>query len=64
MNFARPELLLLLWLLPLPCLAILWARKRRRQRASRLVHPNVLRDSAKEASETPFHLQLGLCARI
>ena len=62
MNFARPELLLLLWLLPLPCLAILWARKRRRQRASRLVHPNVLRDSAKEASETPFHLQLGLCA--
>ena len=62
MNFARPELLLLLWLLPLPCLLVLWARKRRRQRASRLVHPNALRNAAKGVSETTFHLQLGLCA--
>ncbi|MGI5869963.1 MAG: VWA domain-containing protein [Kiritimatiellia bacterium] len=62
MNFARPELLLLLWLLPLPFLMIFWMRRRRRRRATRIIHPNALRKTARETSDTVARLQLGLCA--
>ena len=60
MSFAYPVILLLLWLVPLPGLLIVWARRRQQRRTARLIHPNALKGRLGSRSEFRFYTQLAL----
>ncbi len=60
MSFSYPAILLFLWLVPLPGLYILWARRRQKRLALLIVHPNALKGRSGATSNTIFNAQLWL----